>query len=237
MMSDADFYEVIDRTWPAASFRQVGGFTLREGQGGGSRVGSASLDVALPEADIEAAIAGHHALGQPVKFQIRDGQEDLDQALAARGFQVLDPTVVFCAPCAAFDSPHALSAFSHWPPLAITREIFEEDGINAARQAVMARVKGPACVILGRDGDRAAGAAFVACAGSDAMIHAVNTRPAFRRRGVARHIMGEAARWATAQGASHLWLVVRASNEGAIALYTRLGMIEQGRYHYRLDVS
>ncbi|WP_339113449.1 GNAT family N-acetyltransferase [Thioclava sp. GXIMD2076] len=231
------FYELIDATWPAAAFHRAGGFVVRDGKGGGSRVSSASLEVPLSEADPEAAIACHRALGQPVKFQIREGHEALDAMLEARGYECFDPSLVYRAPVVTFpqDIPE-LAAFPHWPPLAVTREIFEEDGIDAARQAVMARAQGPACVILGRNGDRAAGAAFAACAGREAMIHALTTRPEFRRRGVAGHIMSEAARWAGANGATALNLVVRASNTGAIALYERLGMTLQGRYHYRREI-
>ena len=36
------WFEVIDATWPAASSRMAGGFRVREGLGGGSRVSSAS---------------------------------------------------------------------------------------------------------------------------------------------------------------------------------------------------
>ena len=51
------WFEVIDATWPAASSRMAGGFRVREGLGGGSRVSSASLELALEQADIDAAIA------------------------------------------------------------------------------------------------------------------------------------------------------------------------------------
>ena len=33
-----DAYAIIDATWPAAEYRRAGGFLIRDGQGGGSRV-------------------------------------------------------------------------------------------------------------------------------------------------------------------------------------------------------
>ncbi|WP_406735619.1 GNAT family N-acetyltransferase [Thioclava sp. GXIMD4215] len=230
-------YDLVDATWPAASYRDVGGFTLREGRGAGNRVGSASLTLPLDEADIDAAIAGHHALSQPAIFQVRDGQEPLDAALAARGMEAYDEVVILGArledlPQEATD----LTAFAHWPPLAIMRELFAQDGIDAARQAVMARAKGPSCVVLGRACDRPAGAAFVACAQTEAMLHALVVSPAFRRQGVARNIMAEAAFWAAQNGAERLSLVVRTENSAALALYNRLGMQPLCRYHYRREV-
>ena len=35
-------YDLIDATWPAAAFRQVGPWTIRTGGGGGSRVSAAT---------------------------------------------------------------------------------------------------------------------------------------------------------------------------------------------------
>ena len=46
---------VIEATWPAASHRTVGPFTLRDGQGGGQRASSATADGPVTRADIDAA--------------------------------------------------------------------------------------------------------------------------------------------------------------------------------------
>ncbi len=46
--------------------------------------------------------------------------------------------------------------------------------------------------------------------------------------------MGAAAAWAAAQGAATFALAVHGGNAPARALYAGLGMVEAGRYHYRL---
>lgn len=231
----SDPFAALDATWPAASTRQTGGWLIREGRGGGKRVSSASALDDGAAAGIAAAEAAHQALGQPPLFCLRDGQEELDQALAARGYRVLDPVVLLAAPVAqiAAHPPAHLSSFPLWPPLAITRDIWVAGGNDAARQAVMDRVAGPKTSILGRAGDRAAGAVFVATEGDIAMVHALHVEPTARRQGLARDLMRAAAAWARDQGALTLALAVTRANGPANGLYAALGLMPAGYYHYR----
>ncbi|TKD26036.1 GNAT family N-acetyltransferase [Rhodobacter capsulatus] len=229
-------FEVIDATWPAVSVRQAGGFVIREGQGGGSRVSAASLLGRFETADIDAAIAAQRRLGQEPKFMLRPGDEALDAALADRGFEAFDPVVILTADLAALPREvPPVTAFAHWPPLAIAREIWAENGIGAARQAILDRAGTPKAVVLGRSRDRAAGAAFVATHGDTAMLHALVVAPEFRRQGLARAILAEACRWAATEGAERLTLVVTKANVAALALYQALGMTPVCAYHYRRE--
>jgi predicted GNAT family acetyltransferase len=98
---------------------------------------------------------------------------------------------------------------------------------------VMDRVQVAKTAILGRSGDRASGAAFVALHGQTAMLHALEVNAGQRRQGSAQNILAAAAQWTTAQGGSTLSLVVTAANAGARALYEKVGMTAVGQYHYR----
>lgn len=222
--------EVMEATWPPAAVRDLAGFRLRDGAGGGKRVSAASAEGAWDAAGLEAAIA---AMEAPL-FLIRQGDAALDAALAARGFAVVDPVVAYAAPVAALrgEVPF-LTAFPHWPPLEAAREVWAEGGIGPARVAVMQRVAGARTVILARAGDRPAGAAFVACHGEAAMLHALEVRPGHRRQGLGGHILRAAANWAADRGATTLSLVVTERNQAARSLYGRLGMQLVGQYHYR----
>lgn len=230
------YFAVIDATWPAAATHHAGGFVLREGRGGGSRVSCASLAGPFAAADIAAAETAHRALGQPPRFMARPDEEALDAALAARGYMVHDPVVILAAPLdrLSTDVP-PVTAFAHWPPLAIAREVWAATGIGPARQAIPERVAGPKAVILGRIRDRAAGAAFIATHERTAMLHALTVLPDYRRAGLARAMMAEAARWAIEAGAQELALVVTRANVAATALYRGLGFTEVGHYHYRRE--
>jgi GNAT superfamily N-acetyltransferase len=229
-MTPTDVLHVMEATWPPARKWVQGSITLREGAGGGQRVSAASVQDDFTEADIEAAEA---AMSSPL-FLVQQGQDALDTVLASRGYRLHDPVVVYAAETRLMTGGlPPLSAFPHWPPLQIARDIWDEGGIGPARVAVMDRVIGPKAAVLARVNDRPAGMAFVAMHGADAMIHAVEVRPAQRRRGVGTVLVRAAANWAAAQGAHRLSLAVTAQNTAARALYAFLGMQAVGQYHYR----
>lgn len=233
-MTPAELAEVMEATWPPARAWALGPFTLRDGAGGGQRVSAASVEGPFTDAELEAAIA---AMADPL-FVVYPGRGPgdaaLDQALEARGYRRHDPVVAYAAPVAALagELPF-LTAFPHWPPLEAARAVWAEGGIGPARVAVMERAKGPKCAIMGRAGDRPAGAAFVACHGPQAMLHALEVTPGQRRQGAGGYLLRAAANWAAEQGAETLSLVVTERNAAARALYARAGMAEAGRYHYR----
>jgi GNAT superfamily N-acetyltransferase len=222
---------VMEATWPPASRRTLGPFTLRDGAGGGKRVSAASLDGPFTEPDLDTLEA---AMVEPLML-VRAGEDALDAALAARGWRIVDPVVAYAAPVAQMtaDLP-GLTAFAHWPPLEIARSIWAEGGIGPARIAVMDRVTGPKAALLGRIDDRSAGVAFVACHGTEAMVHALDVRDGHRRQGLGRNLLHAAANWAAKQAATRLSLVVTRQNAAARALYARLGMEVVGEYHYRM---
>lgn len=225
---------LVDATWPAAGYATAGGFVIRRGEGGGSRVSAASAcDRAI---DIEAAEAAMRALGQVPLFVIRAGEAALDTALEAQGYAIKDPVTLWSAPVGqlATQRPPPVTSFEVWPPLAIQHELWAAGGIGPQRLAIMARVTGPRTTLLGRLDDTPAGCAFVACDGPLAMLHALEVAPRFRRRGLARHLMRAAAFWARDAGADTLSVLVTRANSGGNALYQTLGMTGETGYHYRI---
>ncbi len=229
-MTPDNLATVMETTWPPARQWRMGPFLMRDGAGGGKRVSAASLDGMWTDADLAALEATPDPL-----ILIREADTALDAALAARGWQVIDPVVAYAAPVAALqaDLP-PLSAFPHWPPLHVARTLWEEGGIGPARLAVMDRVTGQKTALLARLGDRPAGVAFVALHGDAAMLHALEVAPAHRRQGVGETLLRAAANWAATEGAAQLSLVVTARNTAARALYARIGMQAVGQYHYRM---
>lgn len=221
---------VMEATWPPARHWQAGPFRMRDGAGGGKRVSAASLEGPWDEGDLAAL----EAMPEPLVL-IRDTDTALDVALAAKGWQIIDPVIAYSAPVVDLqaDLP-PLSAFPHWPPLHIARSLWDEGGIGPARLGVMDRVTGPKTAVLSRLGDRPAGVAFAALHGDTAMLHALEVRPALRRQGVGEILLRAAANWAAAEGADQLSLVVTARNTAARALYSRIGMQAVGQYHYRM---
>ena len=229
----AQLLAAMDATWPAAATHTTGPWLIRQGNGGGKRVSCATTDHPVTPADIDMAESFHRSLGQTPLFMLRPDQPDLDATLAARGYAIVDPVELRLAPLSAFAPPDYMTTFPQWPPLAMARDIWEETGISAARQAVMARAIGPKTAILSRAQDRATGVAFVAIHENIAMIHAVEVLPQFRRQGSANNILRAAAQWAQDNGADWLGLAVTAANDGARKLYASAQMQVVGHYHYR----
>ncbi|MEO0937665.1 MAG: GNAT family N-acetyltransferase [Pseudomonadota bacterium] len=225
--------DVCDATWPAARSWDAGRWRLRDGQGGGKRVSSATTQHATP-ADIESAEDAMRGMGQRPLFRLLSDQTALDGALAQRGYAKLDPTHVRAAHISALtDRPiPPVTAFSIWEPLAIMTEIWRDAGFAPGRHAVMHRAK-VKTGILSRWNEKPAGAAFAAVHDGVCMVHALEVMPHQRRQGVAAWMMRKAAFWGAEQGAAHIAVLVTEANTGANALYDALGLARLGGYHYR----
>ena len=232
-MTDLErLYQVIDHTWPAARLWTEGGWTLRDGQGGGKRVSAATI--AAPEADIAQAEASMRAMGQRPLFMIRSGDDPLDTELAARGYAIVDPVNLYVAPVAQLtDVPiPRVTAFDIWEPLAIMLEIWAKGGIGPERIQVMHRAK-TKTAILTRWNEMPGGVAFAAIHDGVCMVHAVEVLEHQRQQGVAKWLMRRAAFWAERQGADRLAVLCTKANVGANRLYQSLGFAHVGDYHYR----
>ncbi|OIQ37745.1 MAG: GNAT family N-acetyltransferase [Roseobacter sp. MedPE-SW] len=234
-VTDPKYYAVVEATWPTAAKHRLGPIILREGQGGGSRVSAASVDGKATDAEIEAAEQAMRAMAQDCLFMIRDGQNDLDAQLSARGYQVKDPVNLWVCPIEKLmdvEIPR-VTTFALWSPLEIQREIWIAGGIGKERQAIMERAAGPKAALLGRYDDKPAGAGFVAVHDGVAMVHALEILPHQRRRGMGVWMMRQAAFWAAENGATEMAVLCTKENAGANGLYASLGMTNGGQYHYR----
>ena len=235
-MTPQTLTSLIDATWPAKSLREVEGWTIREGAGGGSRVSAAT---ASDNANFDGYAYAEEAMremGQAPLFMVRAGEDKLDAVLEHHGYIIKDPVTYYTAPAEllAKQRPPAVTCFEVWPPLAAQIEIWADGGIDAARLAIMDRVSGPKTTVLGRLNDTPAGTAFAAIHNGTVMCHAIETAAAFRRQGLGRHMLTAMSFWAKEQGAETVALLVTRANVGANALYTSIGMTPVGEYHYRI---
>lgn len=236
MTPDIDtLYEAMDATWAPATLSHVGPWTIREGRGGGSRVSAATADGQVTEADLPQAEAAMRALGQVPLFMIRHGDGALDAMLAEQGYDLIDPVNLRLGPLGPLASePLPLGmVFAGWEPLVVQQEIWAAGGVGQERLAVMDRVEAPKTSILGRDGNAPAATAFVALHKGIAMMHAVEVAAKYRRKGVAALMCRQAAVWAAAQGGTHIAALCTRANAGSNALYSSLGLVVVGQYHYR----
>lgn len=235
-MTPAALTALVDATWPAKSIRDLDGWTLRTGAGGGSRVSAAT---ALPHAKLETFPIAERAMqdmGQTPLFMVRHGEDTLDMLLENAHYLIQDEVFAYAASVEALavNRPPPVTCFEVWPPLAAQVEIWEAGGIGDARLAIMHRANGPKTTVLGRLHDTPTGTAFAAIHNGTAMIHAVETAHAFRRQGVGRRMMQALAFWAKSKGAHTVALLVTQANTAANPLYASLGLEIVGGYHYRV---
>jgi GNAT superfamily N-acetyltransferase len=224
-----DLYAVCEATWPPARRWQESGWVLRNGAEGGKRVSAAT------RASANAKIAQAEAHMDIPLFMIREGEHDLDTALEARGYQIVDPVNLYLCPIKTLADVKIplVTAFAVWEPLAIMEEIWAQGGIDTARRAVMARAK-TKVGILSRLKDKPAGVAFAGLHNGTCMMHAIEVLPHQRRQGAAGWMMRKAAEWAAGLGAQHMSVLCTQENKAANALYISLGMHCVGQYHYRM---
>ncbi|MGR3323647.1 MAG: GNAT family N-acetyltransferase [Pseudooceanicola sp.] len=230
-------FAALEATWPPAATSRSGPFTIRDGAGGGKRVSAATADGPATEAEIDAAETAMRELGQTPLFQIRPWDEALDAQLAARGYEIVDPTHLYAAPAqeiaALSKSGKDIKTIHGWGPLAFMVEVWRDGGIGPERLAVMDRASDPKTGFLGRMGNAVGGTAFVSVDGDVAMLHALEVRQTSRRGGMGRGATIDAAHWAVTQGAKTFALACTEANTAANALYSGLGMTLVGGYHYR----
>ena len=232
----AAIYDVIESTWPAAAVHKAGPWQIREGAGGGQRVSATTALGPITPHDIAMAEEEMLALGQPKLFMVRQGEDELDQMLAAAGYAIHDPVNAYVAPLSTFEDKHPprVCALLAWEPLAIMLDIWAKGGIGKNRVDVMHRAHSPKTGLVGRLNDHPAAAAFCAIHDRIAMVHALEVLPHQRQQNMGKYAMYELAHWAARNGASHISLVVTQANAAGNALYASLGMTCVGQYHYRL---
>ena len=236
LKNNSSIFETIDLTWPAKEFLELPEWKLRKSIKGGKRV---SAVTAIGKSGIPAIQFVENTLEewcQDKLFMIKAGENSLDEALKERGYCIVDPTNIWSISAEALSMQQIppVTAFSIFPPLAIQREIWIANGIDASRIEIMDRVKTPKTTIFGRINAKPAASAFVAVSNKIAMVHALIVDHKFQRQGMGKHVMQKVGVWAHQQGAESVVVLCTKQNQSANNFYKILGMKVLGEYHYRL---
>ncbi|MEU9110385.1 GNAT family N-acetyltransferase [Streptomyces sp. NPDC048483] len=254
--STRELQEVAARGWPAVETKRLGEWTLRA-SGGFTRRANSVLPLGDPGLPLDAALERvthwYGERGLPAVITVATGRADTDEtladALAERGWTDEAHTVVrisALAPLADTDVdtmgvPPVGAKPRAWGSVILAREPDAEWlGLYNRAGAVTAEVRkvltgGPSvwfATVPGPDG-RAAAIGRVVTDGRWAGFAAIEVAPAQRRQGLAGLVTAALAERALEEGASAAYLQVEADNEGARALYDRLGFTNHHRYHYR----
>ena len=236
LKNSSTIFETIDLTWPAEEFFELPKWKLRKSINGGKRVSAATATGKSSITDIQFAENTLAEWRQDKLFMIKAGENSLDQALTKRGYCIVDPTNIWSisSPALSMQQIPPVTAFTIFPPLAIQKELWVANGIDASRIEIMNRVKTPKTTIFGRMNAKPAASAFVSVANKIAMVHALIVDHKCRRQGMGKFVMQKIGAWAYKLGAKNVVVLCTKKNQSANKFYKSLGMKVTGEYHYRL---
>ncbi len=236
--------------WPAGETAPLGEWQLRANRGVTNRANSAwaSGDPGLPaRAAIEAVEQFYAERDQPPIFQLSPltRPDELDAALASRGYESYAPVTVQIAAAAdaAQGQPReGLELECHtqlhedWFALSGTQGRYVGEAVLVYRR-MMERIAPRACFALARRAGEPVGVGLGVHGRGWVGIFSMLTLPEHRGLGIGREILREIAHWSVIRGGNHLYLQVEAENEAAQALYSGAGFEKLYDYHYRRRLS
>ncbi len=245
--------------WPGTETVALGDWWLRAGHGFTGRANSA-LPVGNPGCPLDDALAAVDAFysdrGLPPQLQVPEPRVDGGQAsvdpgaeardlaelqrrLDERGWVIANAAWVLTAPLSTLltacpEDPRLPAVRLDRTPSAgwLASYHYRGDPLPADAVQVLTAGASPIFASAGPAGSLC-GVARGSVSGGWLGITAVTVAETFRRRGVARSLMGALARWAADRAAEQVYLQVDLANQGALTMYDRLGFIPHHRYHYR----
>ncbi len=169
-------------------------------------------------------------------FMIKADQNSLHEELQKRGYCIVDPTNIWSIPSKSLSIQQIppVTAFSIFPPLAIQKELWMANGIDASKIAIMDRVQTPKTTIFGRINAKLAASAFVAVANKITMVPALVMDHKCQRQDMGKFVIQKVGAWAHQQGAESVVVLCTKQNQSANNFYKILEMLVIGQYYYRL---
>ena len=229
--------------WPAAQQMLCDGWVLRFANGYTKRANSVNClypgvwDVAEK---IEFCEEMYRQKGLPPIFRLTPlADENLDPALAGRGYRKIDPTRVLTLNLRAWEAPVSPKIALREMPLEQWMGVFSQISGSLVEQQpahaeILRGILNPyltaALEISGK---------WVAC-GLGVLergwfgLFDIVTHPTYRRQGLGLQLVSSMLGWAQAQGAEQSYLQVMEENVPALGLYAKLGYTEAYGYWYRV---
>ncbi|WP_392672388.1 GNAT family N-acetyltransferase [Streptomyces sp. LN785] len=240
----AELAPVCARAWQPVESEPLGDWTLRAAQGFTRRANSV-LPLGAPGVPLDEALARverwYGDRGLPAYIQTATGaegaQEELCAELERHGWHrevTAEVRIAALAPIGDLDADVSQVRLSRGTDEAWLSRYHRFDTPGPHVRKVLG--SGPSVWFASVPGDAEgdAPAAIGRCVvdGRWVGFMAVEVGPGHRRRGLATAVMAALARQALDEGASAAWLQVEADNEGARALYDRMGFVTHHLYHH-----
>ncbi|MFG1972413.1 GNAT family N-acetyltransferase [Nonomuraea fuscirosea] len=249
--------------WPAGHAEERDGWLLRHTPGVNRKRSNSALPLATSSPSVAAMETFYAERRLPAIVQVSpaEQQDELDAALAARGYAKTGETLVMTADAdtviaaATKNEPAALDGGPATGPTGDPRpggepgtagaggvervadrgrwaELFAAVTGAADSMPVVRRIEPETMLLVAGDG---AGLGLAVMDDGWTGVFCMATHPDRRRQGVAGAVMAELARWSRERGAPRLYLQVEEDNHPARALYEGLGFTTSHHYHYRRE--
>jgi ribosomal protein S18 acetylase RimI-like enzyme len=179
--------------------------------------------------------------GLPALFRITPfiAPRDLEDALAARGYEAFETTLVQLM---ALPRPPEIPAVAGMrlvvpSPARFVEAVGELQGATREQSAAhlerLAQTPLETRSIIAVIDGRPVGTGSVAMEDGLAGVYSLATAADMRARGIATSILGALLTWAWEHGVGHAYLQVDADNHRAISVYRKFGFEDAYTYHYR----
>lgn len=239
-----------NEAWPAPEQDRLGGWLLRAAGGWTGRANTALPlgDPGRPLAEaVEAVRAWYGVRGLPARINLpMPLAEQVHAVLDAQGWHTNPVTLVQTAPMTTLLATTAVPTaglppvrLSEAPSRALLDVVVGRKGAfpDTALRLLTAVPEACFAEVYADSGDLVAIArGTVTGAGRYFGIFLLEVVPAARRQGLARHVIGRLADWASQLGATAAFLQVEQHNSAAVALYERLGFSTHHHYLTRTAV-
>lgn len=220
--------------WPPLERVDVDGWRLRAARTAAGAPVTKRANSALPLAPgeptpthLDALVAFARERSLPPLVQVSDPA--LSQALEARGWQALSPTLVMTGPLS--DGDAALVAAAPSPPWLAAVHPDPDEQVVARR--CLARLRAPAGYVAIELDSRVVATGRGVVQEGWLGVFAMAVAPEHRRRGLARRVLGALGSWGAAHGATAGYLQVEAASAAARGLYEGAGLTRAYDYEYR----
>lgn len=231
--------------WPALQTMLLDGWLLRFANGYSRR--NNSVNALFPgRLPLTEKIARCEAIfrqrDQPPTFRMTpfSQPDDLDAALAARGYPKLSPTSVQAIALAELPPPNPAIAVQRQfaPDAAWVVAYSQMNQVRAGKEdtlrQILEHIPVAACYASIEQNGKMVACGLGVLQEQFVGLFDIVTHPDHRGRGLGRAIVLDLMRWAVDNGAAHAYLQVVADNAPALKLYAGLGFIELYQYWYRV---
>lgn len=233
-----------DRSMPGTNRRRLGDWRLRGDRGSTGRANSAwpTGEPALSTSDaVDEVERWYESLQLRPGFQMYSGTHpDLTAELDRRGYLEVPGAILMTMAIDDLTTDPRTSAGDAPTMVIESSPSHEFEELVGQPNRVLEMKSTPLrqlfLTLSGPDGDTLGGGRAT-LDGRWMGISAMKTVPEARRTGVAQRVLWSLAEHGRHHGADRMWLQVMDDNDPARQLYTKAGMCEAHRYHYRFAHS